>query len=107
MTNKRPVPPDDQDDDGPTAYETGARAPVARTWPDPIDAFSQDAAGNKKPADKYGNTGPVGEDEEKVRHSEGQNPPGTISEEPSEPGDSAEPGYLLKRHPDARPTRRK
>lgn len=108
MTNKRPIPSsDDQDDDGPTAYETGARAPLARTWPDPIDEFSQDAAENKKPAGKYGNTEPVDEDAAKVRHSEGVNPPSTFGGDLPEPGDSAEPGYVLKRHPDARSTGRK
>lgn len=106
MANKKPISPDDQDD-GPLAYETGARVPLARTWPDPVDEFSQDAAGNKKPADKYGNTEPVDEDEEKVRHSEGQNPPDTVHDELHQPGSSAEPGYVLKRHPDAQLMRRR
>ncbi len=55
--------------------ETGARAPQVRRGPDPGDAFSQDAAKNRKPADRYGNTEPVDEAPEKVRHSDGQNPP--------------------------------
>jgi hypothetical protein len=33
----------------PTAYESGARKPVAKTGPDPNDDFSQAAAGNRKP----------------------------------------------------------
>jgi hypothetical protein len=32
-----------------SAYETGARKYPAQTGPDPSDAFSQDAAGNKPP----------------------------------------------------------
>ena len=32
-----------------TAYETGARKLAAHVGPDPSDAFSQDAAGNRKP----------------------------------------------------------
>lgn len=39
-----------------SAYETGARKYPARTGPDPSDAFSQDAAGNKPPASGVGLT---------------------------------------------------
>ncbi len=37
------------------AYETGARKYPAATGPDPHDDFSQDAAGNKPPAQGLGN----------------------------------------------------
>jgi hypothetical protein len=40
-----------------SAYETGARKYPARTGPDPSDAFSQDAAGNRPPASSAGLTG--------------------------------------------------
>ncbi|MIL10182.1 hypothetical protein BZU93_30455 [Salmonella enterica subsp. enterica] len=42
-------------------YEHGARQTVERTWPDPIDDFSQDAASNpppKRPAPKSGRKQP-------------------------------------------------
>lgn len=37
-----------------TEYELGARHPVARTWPDPVDEFSQKAAENEKPRSGQG-----------------------------------------------------
>lgn len=43
-----------------SAYETGARKYPARTGPDPSDAFSQDAAGNKPPASGVGPAGDPG-----------------------------------------------
>lgn len=84
-------------------YETGNRKPVERDWPDPVDEFSQDAAENKKPSGAYGNTAPLDEDEEKVRHSDGQNPPGYFETIGKEPKGSEEPGYLTRRKPVPKP----
>lgn len=78
-------------------YETGARRPVERKGPDPSDAFSQQAAKNKRPADRYGNTEPVDETNEKARHSDGQNAPGTSTHILERPGGSEQPGYRMKR----------
>jgi hypothetical protein len=47
-----------------SAYETGARKYPAQTGPDPCDAFSQDAAGNK-PSRK--GQGPVGKADPKKK----------------------------------------
>ena len=55
--------------------ETGARKFPAKADADASDAFSQDAATNKRPADGMGLTEPVDEVNEKTRHSEGKNPP--------------------------------
>lgn len=54
--------------------ETGATKYPARTGPDPSDAFSQDAAGNKKPKDGIGLTRPVNDVDDKTHQSDGQNP---------------------------------
>jgi hypothetical protein len=56
--------------------ETGARKYPAKTGADPSDAFSQDAASNKKPKNGIGLTRPVDEVDEKTHQSDGQNPPG-------------------------------
>ncbi|WP_214473718.1 hypothetical protein [Mesorhizobium sp. dw_380] len=58
-----------------TRYETGARKYPAKTEADASDEFSQDAAGNKKPAGGMGLTRRQGEVEDRTRQSEGQNPP--------------------------------
>ena len=58
--------------------ETGATKYPAKTGADPSDAFSQDAAGNKKPKDGIGLTRPVGEVDDKTHQSDGQNPPGRV-----------------------------
>lgn len=55
--------------------ETGATKYPARTGNDPSDAFSQDAAGNKKPKNGVGLTRPAGEVDDKTHQSDGQNPP--------------------------------
>ena len=55
--------------------ETGATKYPTRTGPDPSDAFSQDAAGNKKPKDGIGLTRPVNDVDDKTHQSDGQNPP--------------------------------
>ncbi|MER8623460.1 hypothetical protein NKH34_01770 [Mesorhizobium sp. M1148] len=55
--------------------ETGATKYPARTGPDPSDAFSQDAAGNKKPKSGVGLTRPVNEVDDKTHQSDGQNAP--------------------------------
>ncbi|GAA4117705.1 hypothetical protein ACFFTN_09135 [Aminobacter aganoensis] len=81
----------------PNNYETGARKPVERKGPDPGDAFSQQAAENRHPADRYGNTEPVDETNEKARHSDGQNAPGRRARVPEKPGGSEQPGYRMKR----------
>ena len=54
--------------------ETGARKYPARTGPDPSDAFSQDAAGNKKPKGGIGLTRHVNDVDDKTHQSDGQNP---------------------------------
>lgn len=56
--------------------ETGATKYPARRGPDPSDAFSQDAAGNKKPDSGIGLTRPTDEVDDKTHQSDGQNPPG-------------------------------
>lgn len=84
-------------------YETGNRKPVERNWPDPADEFSQDAAENRRPPASYGNAAPVDEDEEKVRHSDGQNPPGYYENIGNAPRGSEEPGYLKRRKPAPKP----
>ena len=43
------------------AYEAGARQPMQKKHPDPNDAFSQDAAGNKPPKSGMGITEKVDE----------------------------------------------
>jgi hypothetical protein len=58
--------------------ETGATKYPAKTGTDPSDAFSQDAAGNKKPKDGIGSTRPVDEVDDKTHQSDGQNPPGQV-----------------------------
>ncbi|MCV3210010.1 hypothetical protein OHD62_19395 [Mesorhizobium sp. YC-39] len=56
--------------------ETGATKYPAKTGADPSDAFSQDAAGNKKPKSGVGLTRRVNEVDDKTHQSDGQNPPG-------------------------------
>jgi hypothetical protein len=58
--------------------ETGATKYPARTGADPSDAFSQDAAGNKKPKNGVGLTRPVNEVDDKTHQSDGQNPSGQV-----------------------------
>jgi hypothetical protein len=58
-----------------TRYETGATKYPAKTDADASDQFSQDAAGNKKPAGGIGLTRSRDEVEDKTHQSEGQNPP--------------------------------
>ena len=62
--------------------ETGAAYP-ARNDADSSDDFSQDAAGNKKPASGMGLTRPAGEVEDKTHQSDGQNPPGRATPSPA------------------------
>ncbi|TIO09498.1 hypothetical protein [Mesorhizobium sp.] len=57
-----------------TRYEHGATKYPAKTDADASDQFSQEAAGNKKPAGGMGLTRSKGEVEDKTRQSEGQNP---------------------------------
>ncbi|TPK60672.1 hypothetical protein FJ930_28455 [Mesorhizobium sp. B2-4-15] len=54
--------------------ETGATKYPANTDADPSDQFSQDAAGNKKPASGMGLTRPTGQVEDETHQSDGQNP---------------------------------
>jgi hypothetical protein len=54
--------------------ETGATKYPARNGPDPSDAFSQSAAGNRKPKGGVGLTRPVNEVDDKTHQSDGQNP---------------------------------
>lgn len=69
------------------AYETGARKYPAATGPDPHDDFSQDAAGNKPPAEGFGNASPRSDTDDKTRHSEGRDPPDATA--PKLPGGTA------------------
>lgn len=77
--------------------ETGARAPRSKSSSDSHEEFSQQAAANKQPSDKYGNTAPLDEAEEKVRHSDGQSPAGSERGFEVEPGGSEQPGYRMKK----------
>jgi len=66
---------EDQDmSDNENHRETGATKYPAKTGADPSDAFSQDAAGNKKPKNGAGLTRPVNEVDDKTHQSDGQNP---------------------------------
>lgn len=56
--------------------ETGATKYPAKTGADPSDAFSQHAAGNKKPKGGTGLTRPSEEVNDKTHQSDGQNPKG-------------------------------
>ena len=56
--------------------ESGATKYPAKTGADQTDAFSQGAAGNKKPEGGVGLTRPVNEVDDKTHQSDGQNPPG-------------------------------
>ncbi|TPI21020.1 MULTISPECIES: hypothetical protein [unclassified Mesorhizobium] len=57
----------------PTEYENGARKPVTKDRPDPNDAFSQEAAANKKPSGGMGLTRPVEEVQDRKHQRDGQN----------------------------------
>ena len=57
-----------------TQYETGARRPVEKTQPDENDNVSQDAATNKRPPFRFGNSIAKEDVNEKTRHSDGRNP---------------------------------
>lgn len=54
-------------------YETGARKFPAKQHTDASDEFAPEAASNKPPHG-IGNSEPVDEAEEKVRHSDGRGP---------------------------------
>ncbi|RWL17576.1 MAG: hypothetical protein EOR57_24045 [Mesorhizobium sp.] len=58
-----------------TRYEHGATKYPAKKDADASDQFSQEAAGNKKPAGGMGLTRSKDEVEDKTHQSEGQNPP--------------------------------
>ncbi|MER8827698.1 hypothetical protein NKH73_06550 [Mesorhizobium sp. M0938] len=59
-----------------TRYEHGATKYPAKKDADASDQFSQEAAGNKKPAGGMGLTRSRNEVEDKTHQSEGQNRPG-------------------------------
>jgi hypothetical protein len=85
----------------PHEQEIAVRKP-ARNYRDPNDSVTRKAAENRKPADKYGNTEPVDETNEKARHADGQNPPDADHANPDQPnfekpGGSEQPGYRMKR----------
>ncbi|CDX22544.1 conserved hypothetical protein [Mesorhizobium sp. ORS 3324] len=63
--------------------ETGARKYPANTDPDPSDRFSQAAANNQKPRNRFGLTRKQGEVEDKTHQSEGQNPAGRTTSSPA------------------------
>ncbi|MDG4882718.1 hypothetical protein [Mesorhizobium sp. WSM4884] len=56
--------------------ETGARKYPPNSDPDPSDQFSQAAANNEKPQDRFGLTRKQGEVEDKTLQSESRNPQG-------------------------------
>ncbi|TIM32586.1 MAG: hypothetical protein E5Y63_01745 [Mesorhizobium sp.] len=58
-----------------TRYEHGATKYPPKKVADASDQFSQEAAGNKKPAGGMGLTRSRDEVEDKTRQSEGQDPP--------------------------------
>jgi hypothetical protein len=58
-----------------TRYEHGATKYPAKKDADASDQFSQEAAGNKKPASGMGLTRSTNEVEDKTHQSEGKNPP--------------------------------
>ncbi|TIQ36209.1 MAG: hypothetical protein E5X48_10450 [Mesorhizobium sp.] len=62
--------------------ETGARKYPANPDPDPSDRFSQTAANNEKPHDRFGLSRKRDEVEDKTRQAEGQNPPGRAAPTP-------------------------
>ena len=55
--------------------ETGARHAAAKSDADASEAFSQDAATNRKPPGGIGNAEPLDDHNEKTRHYDGQQPP--------------------------------
>lgn len=63
--------------------ETGARKYPANTTPNPSDQFSQAAANNEKPPDRFGLIRKQGEVEDETHQSEGQNPPGRATPSPA------------------------
>ena len=70
---------EDQDmSDNENHRETGATKYPAKTGADPSDAFSQDAAGNKKPKNGVGLTRPVNEVDDKTHQSDGRNSTGQV-----------------------------
>jgi len=58
--------------------ETGATKYPRKTGTDASDAFSQEAAGNKKPKNGDGLTRSADEVDDKTHQSDGQNPPHQI-----------------------------
>ncbi|ESY67002.1 hypothetical protein NKJ90_24865 [Mesorhizobium sp. M0051] len=86
-----------------TRYETGATKYPAKTGADASDEFSQDAAGNKKPAGGMGLTRRMGEVEDRTRQSEGQNPPRRAAPSAAtQKASSASPAVAERRSKDAK-----
>lgn len=52
-----------------TEYETGARRPIEKTQPDENEKFSQNAAANKAPSSRPGNSEPMRDSSGKTRDS--------------------------------------
>ncbi|OWK21164.1 hypothetical protein [Mesorhizobium amorphae] len=82
--------------------ETGATKYPAKNDPDPSDNFSQDAAGNKKPASGMGLTRPAGDVDEKTRQSDGQNPPRPAAPSPDTQKTSGAGPPIAERSKDAK-----
>ncbi|TGQ42040.1 MULTISPECIES: hypothetical protein [unclassified Mesorhizobium] len=82
-----------------TRYEHGATKYPAKKDADASDQFSQEAAGNKKPAGGMGLTRKLGEVEDKTRQSEGQNPPKQAAPRPERSKDAT--ASKSGRHPGA------
>jgi hypothetical protein len=61
-------------DDNRNNRETGARHAATKTEAGATEAFSQDAATNRRPPGGLGNAEPLDDHNEKTRHSDGQQP---------------------------------
>jgi hypothetical protein len=59
-------------DDNRNNRETGARHATTKTEADATEAFSQDAATNRRPPGGMGNAEQLDDHNEKTRHSDGQ-----------------------------------
>ncbi|WFP62154.1 hypothetical protein [Mesorhizobium sp. WSM4904] len=82
--------------------ETGARKYPPNSDPDPSDQFSQAAANNEKPQDRFGLTRKQGEVEDETLQSESQNPPGRATPSPAAEKSSGAGPAVAERSNDAK-----
>ncbi|RUU45721.1 hypothetical protein EOD08_09290 [Mesorhizobium sp. M6A.T.Ca.TU.002.02.2.1] len=85
-----------------TRYEHGATKYPAKKDADASDQFSQEAAGNKKPAGRMGLTRSRDEVEDKTHQSEGKNPPGQSTPSASTEKTSGAGPSIAERSKDAK-----